>query len=159
MRVVRNPIVVYENGIYRPEPTRFWILDRELRSAISILESEGWIRKLSEEITRDEEVFEFFLSLHEREVEKRREILEKEFPEVYKGEGKWDKVCKRVLLDPNVGIGGIRNFRSKPFKVRCLHLWTAYHLGDEEFKNPIGEFVLSKILSSCRKGGTQCVQP
>jgi len=50
-----------------------------------------------------------------------------------------------VLLNKDIGIGGIRNFRTKPFKVRCLHLWTAYHLGDEEFKNPIGEFVLSKI--------------
>ncbi|MDQ7081775.1 MAG: DUF501 domain-containing protein [Aquificota bacterium] len=29
--------------------------------------------------------------------------------------------------------------------MRCLHLWTAYHLGEEEFRNPIGEFVLSKV--------------
>ncbi len=143
--VVENPIVVYERGIYRPEPTRFWILDRELRAEISRLESEGFIRRLSEEITRDEEVFELMVRLHEREVEKRREILRERFPEVYEGEGKWDMVCKRVLLDPEVGIGGIRRFRSKPFKVRCLHLWTAYHLGDEEFRNPVGEFVLSKL--------------
>lgn len=143
--VVENPIVVYERGIYRPEPTRFWILDRGLRADISRLESEGFIRKLSEEITRDEEVFELMVRLHEREVEKRREILRERFPEVYEGEGKWDMVCKRVLLDPEVGIGGIRRFKSKPFKVRCLHLWTAYHLGDEEFRNPVGEFVLSKL--------------
>ncbi len=143
--VVENPIVVYERGIYRPEPTRFWILDRELRAEISRLESEGFIRRLSEEITRDEEVFELMVRLHEREVEKRREILRERFPEVYEGEGKWDMVCKKVLLDPEVGIGGIRRFRSKPFKVRCLHLWTAYHLGDEEFRNPVGEFVLSKL--------------
>jgi len=145
MRVVENPIVVFENGIYRPEPTRFWILDRNLRGAISKLESEGWIRKLSEEITKDREMFEFFIKLHEREIRKRKEILRRDFPQIYKGTGKWDTVCKRVLLNPDVGIGGIRNFRAKPFKVRCLHLWTAYHLGEEEFRNPIGEFVLSKI--------------
>lgn len=145
MRAVENPIVVFENGIYRPEPTRFWILDRDLRGAISKLESEGWIRKLSEEITSNGELFEFFIKLHEKEVKKRREILRRDFLQIYEGTGKWDLVCKRVLLNPDVGIGGIRNFRAKPFKVRCLHLWTAYHLGDEEFRNPIGEFVLSKI--------------
>ncbi len=144
-KVVENPIVVFERGIYRPEPTRFWILDRELRSEVSKLESEGLIKKLSEDITRDEETFSFMIKLHEKEVRKREEILKRDFPEIYRGQGKWDLVCKRVLLDPNVGIGGIRNFRSRPFKVRCLHLWTAYHLGDPDFRNPIGEFVLSKL--------------
>ncbi|NPA33003.1 MAG: DUF501 domain-containing protein [Aquificae bacterium] len=145
IKVVRNPIVVYEKGIYRPEPTRFWILEPELKKAISALESEGYIKEWSRRITQDPELYEFFVKLHEKEVKKREEILKKEFPHVYEGSGKWDLVCKRVLLNPNVGIGGIRNFRSKPFKVRCLHLWTAYHIGDEEFRNPIGEFVLSKI--------------
>ncbi len=145
IEVVENPIVVFENGIYRPEPTRFWILDRKVRGDISKLEAEGWIKKFSEMITEDREIFEFFINLHEKEIKKRVEKLRKEFPEIYKGEGKWDLVCKRVLLNPDVGIGGIRNFRRKPFKVRCLHLWTAYHLGDRDFENPIGEFVLSKL--------------
>ncbi len=145
IEVVENPIVVYERGIYRPEPTRFWVLDRKVRGEISKLEAEGWIRRFSERITADEELFDFFVRLHEREVEVRRRILKDRFPEVYEGKGKWDLVCKRVLLDPDIGIGGIRKFRSRPFKVRCLHLWTAYHLGDERFRNPIGEFVLSKL--------------
>ncbi len=143
--MIENPIVVYEKGIHRPEPTRFWILDKKVRGEISKLEAEGWIRRFSERITADEELFDFFVRLHEREVEVRRRILKERFPEVYEGEGKWDLVCKRVLLDPDIGIGGIRRFRSRPFKVRCLHLWTAYHLGDERFRNPIGEFVLSKL--------------
>jgi hypothetical protein len=145
LKVVENPIVVFEKGIHRPEPTRFWILDRELRGAISKLESEGYIRKFSEDISGDEELFNLFLSLHEREIKERERLLKERFPEIYWGKGKWDEVCKRVLLNPDVGIGGIRNFRRKPFKVRCLHLWTAYHLGDANFRNPIGEFVLSKI--------------
>lgn len=145
LEAVENPIVVFEKGIYRPEPTRFWILEPSLKAAISKLEAEGWIKRISAQITEDEETFNFMVKLHEREVKKREEILKRDFPQVYHGTGKWDLVCKRVLLDPNVGIGGIRNFRAKPFKVRCLHLWTAYHIGDEEFKNPIGEFVLSKI--------------
>ncbi len=145
VEVVRNPIVVFEGGIYRPEPTRFWILDRKVRGEISKLEAEGWIGKFSKNITQDRELFDLFIRLHELEVRERERILKEEFPDVYRGEGKWDFVCKRVLLDQNVGVGGIRNFRSKPFKVRCLHLWTAYHLGDPKFRNPIGEFVLSKL--------------
>ncbi len=151
VEVVETPIVVYEKGIHRPEPTRFWILDKKVRGEISKLEAEGWIKKFSEMITKDEKLFEFFVKLHEKEIKKREKILKEKFPEVYYGTGKWDKVCKRVLLDPEVGIGGIRRFREKPFKVRCLHLWTAYHLGDPDFRNPIGEFVLSKIGASCRR--------
>lgn len=143
--VVENPIVVYEGNIYRPEPTRFWILDKKLRGEISKIEAEGWIRRFSDMITADRDMFDFFVNLHEKEIEKRKMLLEENFPDVYNGDGKWDKVCKEVLLNPDIGLGGIRKFRSRPFKVRCLHLWTAYHLGDPEFRNPIGEFVLSKI--------------
>lgn len=145
MEVVENEVVVYESGICRPEPTRFWILDRRLRSSISKLEAEGWIKRLSEEITKDEEMFNLFVILHEREIEVRRKLLEERFPEVWKGEERWAIACKKVLLDTDVGIGGIRRFRSKPFRLKCLHLWAAYHLGDERFRNPIGEFVLSKL--------------
>jgi hypothetical protein len=151
MKVVESPIVVFEKNLHRPEPTRFWILDRKTRGEISKLEAEGWIKKFSDMITEDESLFRFFVELHEKEIRKREEILRRDFPQVYYGRGKWDLVCKRVLLDPNVGIGGIRNFREKPFKVRCLHLWTAYHLGDPDFSNPIGEFVLSKLRSSCKR--------
>ncbi len=148
IEVVETPLVIFEKGIYRPEPTRFWILDRKVRGEISKLEAEGWIRRFSEKITAEKELFRFFTELHEREVRRREEILRERFPEVYRGSGRWDKVCREVLLNPEVGIGGIRKFRSRPFKVRCLHLWTAYHLGEEEFRNPIGEFVLRRLLTS-----------
>ena len=143
--VIENPVIVFEKGIYRPEPTRFWILDRDMRGRISKLESEGWIKKLTRRFTEDKEIFSFFVSLHEKEVDIRTKILKEKYPDIYKGNTKWDRICREVLLNPQIGIGGIRNFRSKPLKVRCLHLWTAYHLGDLRFRNPIGEFVLSRI--------------
>ncbi len=145
VEVVENPIIVYEKGIYRPEPTRFWILEKELRGKISKLESEGWIKKLSEELSEDEETFSFFVALHEKEIDARKRILKELYPDILMGSRKWDRVCRGLLMNPDIGIGGIRNFRTKPLKVRCLHLWTAYHLGDREFQNPIGEFVLSRI--------------
>ncbi len=77
--------------------------------------------------------------LHEKEIKKRREILKKKYSHLSNTKG------FKVLLDTNIGIGGIRNFREKPFKLKCLHLWTAYHLGDTRFRNYIGEEVLKMI--------------
>ncbi len=134
--VVENPPVIYDEkkGIYIPQPTRFWILNKDLRSKISKLEEKGWIKKWEEKITQDEKLFEFFVNLHKKEIEKRKKFI--------KGKSYPDYVVKKLL---NTGIGGIQDFDKKPFKVKCLHLWTAYHLGDEDFKNPIGQFVLDNI--------------
>ncbi len=117
-----------------PQPTRFWILDKSLRSAISKLEEKGYIRQWEEKVSRDRQLFEFFVKLHQIEIEERRKIIKDlELPEY---------VVKKLT---QTGIGGIEGFKKKPFKVKCLHLWTAYHLGDNRFKNPIGKFVLDKI--------------
>ncbi len=134
--VAENPPVIYDKKkrIYIPQPTRFWILNKDLRSKISRLEEKGWIEKWEEKVTNDEKLFEFFVNLHRKEIEKRKEFIKgKKYP---------DYVVKKLL---STGIGGIQDFDKKPFKVKCLHLWTAYHLGDEESKNPIGEWVLRKI--------------
>ena len=134
--VAENPPVIYDKKkrIYIPQPTRFWILNKDLRSKISRLEEKGWIEKWEEKVTNDEKLFEFFVNLHRKEIEKRKEFIKgKKYP---------DYVVKKLL---STGIGGIQDFDKKPFKVKCLHLWTAYHLGDEDFKNPIGQFVLDNI--------------
>ncbi|WP_457635390.1 DUF501 domain-containing protein [Persephonella sp.] len=134
--VAENPPVIYDEKkrIYIPQPTRFWILNKDLRSKISRLEEKGWIEKWEEKVTNDEKLFEFFVNLHRKEIEKRKEFIKgKKYP---------DYVVKKLL---STGIGGIQDFDKKPFKVKCLHLWTAYHLGDEDFKNPIGQFVLDNI--------------
>ena len=135
-KVVENPPVVFDKkkNMFIPQPTRFWILDRELRRKISKLEEKGWIKKWEDRITEDEDLFNFFVSLHKKEIEKRKKFLkEKKYPEY---------VTKKLL---HTGIGGIENYDKKPFKVKCLHLWTAYHLADPEFENPIGEWVLEEI--------------
>lgn len=128
-----------EKNICVPQPTRFWILDRELHKAISRLEEKGLIKQWERKISEDNKLFNFFVNLHKLEVKKRIEILEKKYNHLK------DTKAFKVLLDKNLGIGSIRNFNKKPFKVKCFHLWTAYHLGDEDFENPIGEFVLKKI--------------
>ncbi len=142
-KVVEDPIIIEKNGTLIPQPTRFWILDKELRKEISRLEEKGVIKQFSEKITKDDYLFKFFLNIHLLEVKTREEILKQKYPEILKSNDKTAKRIKDVLL--NTGVGGIGNFKNKPFKVKCLHLWTAYHLGDKRFENPIGEYVLSKI--------------
>jgi len=139
--VYKQDIVVWDEkkGIYIPQPTRFWILDKRIRSRISKLEEKGFISYFSEKISSDDLLFKYFLKLHEIEIKERIEILNKKFFHLLSD----PKLS--VLLDKKVGIGGIRNFNKKPFKVKCLHLWTAYHSGDRRFENPIGEFVLKNI--------------
>ena len=134
--IVENPPVFFDKkrGIYIPQPTRFWILNKDLRSKISRLEEKGWIKKWEDKITQDKRLFDFFVNLHKKEIEKRKKFIKgKKYP---------DYVVKKLL---ETGIGGIQDFDKKPFKVKCLHLWTAYHLGDPEFRNPIGEWVLKEI--------------
>jgi len=139
--IVEDPLFVWDKKkkIYIPQPTRFWILDKEFRKSIGRLEEKGYIAEFCDKITNDVELFNFFVNLHEREIEKRIELFNKYYSDFH------DYPLSKFILNRDIGIGGISNFRNKPFKVKCLHLWTAYHLGDKNFQNPIGEFVLERI--------------
>ena len=128
-----------EKNIWIPQPTRFWIFDKDLHKKISRLEEKGLIKEWEKRISEDDKLFSFFVNLHKLEVKKRKEILRNKYSYL-----KNTKAFK-ILLDEDLGIGSIRNFKTKPFKVKCLHLWTAYHLGEKKFKNPIGEFVMKEI--------------
>lgn len=121
----------------QPNPTRYWLYDKKLDRLISKLEEKGEIKKISQIITEDEKIFNQMLNLHKKDIENRKRFVAEnpDLPEVF----------KKALLDETVGIGGIKNYWEKPFKVKCLHLWTAYHLANKEFENFIGKYVLEKI--------------
>ncbi len=121
----------------QPNPTRYWLYDKKLDRLISKLEARGDIKKLSKIITENDEIFNHLVQLHKKEI-KNREIFVQNNPDI-------PEVFKKALLDKSVGIGGIKNFWEKPFKIKCLHLWTAYHLGNKEFENFIGDYVLKEI--------------
>ena len=141
--VVETPLVVFERKkIYIPQLTRYWILDKSLHKAISRLEEKGYIRKFCNEITKDDNLFKYFKDLHELEIEERKRIYNTNYSHLN------ISYLTKSILDKNIGIGGIGNFREKPFKVKCLHLWTAYHLVDKRFENPIGKSVLENIYLS-----------
>ncbi|NPA53753.1 MAG: DUF501 domain-containing protein [Aquificae bacterium] len=144
LEVVETPLILFdeEKNLWIPQPTRFWILDKAFHKAISRLEEKGLIKKWERKISENDKLFQFFKSLHEKEVLKRKKILERDFLHLK------DTKAYKILLDEDLGIGSIRNFKTKPFKVKCFHLWTAYHIGDKDFKNPIGEYVLKHIEKS-----------
>ncbi len=141
IEAVEVPIIQFDEKkkIWIPQPTRFWILDKTLHKAISKLEEKGLIKEWERKISEDSDLFDLFVSLHKKEVQKRKEILEKQYSYLE------NTKAYKILLDDNLGIGSIRNYKNKPFKVKCFHLWTAYHIGDKDLENPIGEFVLRNI--------------
>lgn len=137
--IIEQHLIIYsrKNKSYIPNPNRFWLVDKKLDKAISSLEAQGYIKKISEIITNNKLLFNELVNLHKKEIKLRNKLLEK-----YKDVSEF---VKKRLTDEKVGIGGIENFWEKPFKVKCLHLWTAYHLSGKEFENFIGYYVL-KIL-------------
>ncbi|NPA51635.1 MAG: DUF501 domain-containing protein [Aquificae bacterium] len=135
--------IIEKSKTLTPNPTRFWILEKNLRKKISQLEEKGTIIYLSKKFTKDKNLFITFINLHKLEIKIRKQILKEKYPDIFNSSSQQAKIIKNVLL--NTGIGGIRDFKTKPLKIKCLHLWTAYHLGDKRFENPIGEYVLDKI--------------
>ncbi|WP_456382227.1 DUF501 domain-containing protein [Persephonella sp.] len=135
MVIENHPIQIdSKKGIPVPQPTRFWITDGWLKKEISRLEEKGWIQKWEDMVTQDKSLFKQFIQLHRKEIEVRKSIISELHLPQY--------VVEKLMT---TGIGGIQEFDKKPFKVKCLHLWTAYHIGDPRFRNPLGEFVLNQI--------------
>jgi len=120
--------------IYIPQPTRFWIRDKQLKKEISKLEEKGWIQIWEDIITQNNHIFYIFIELHKKEIQIRQFIIKNK---------KLPPYVRSKLL--TTGIGGIKDFDKKPFKIKCLHLWTGYHIGDSRFRNPLGEFVIKEI--------------
>jgi len=136
--IYHQPLIIYsrKNKKHIPNPTRFWITDKKLDRAISKLEAEGFIDKISKIITENELLFNQLVELHKKEVQIRKKLVIKKYKDI-------PEYMKKRLLDEKIGIGGIERYWEKPFRVKCLHLWTAYHLGDKEFENFIGRYVLN----------------
>ena len=140
-KVVEDPLFIFDKKkkIYIPQPTRYWILEKNLRKSIGRLEEKGYIAYFCKKITEDNNLFNLFVELHKKEVKKRIDLFNNCYSDFK------NYPLSSVILNEDIGIGGISNFKNKPFKVKCLHLWTAYHLADKDFENPIGEFVLKNI--------------
>ncbi len=145
--LIQSPVIRYYKGRWQPEFTRYWIVrDSELFKQISRLEAVGHIKLWEEKIRKNKELQAELLRLHRKDIALRKKLLQEFFQseEAPKIDKKTFEYLQRILSDENIGLGGIRNWQNH-FHIKCLHLWTAYHLGSKEFENFLGEFVLRSL--------------
>lgn len=100
----------------RPMPTRYWLVDVELRDAVSRLEAAGGVRRAEESVAADA-----VADAHARYAEERDRTL----PAGHSGPR------------PSGGVGGTRR------GVKCLHAHLAWVLvgGDD----PVGRWVVDEL--------------
>ena len=107
--VIRNEPLL-DDGT--PMPTRYWLVDPELRRAIGTLESAGGVRQAEREVDRDE-----LSDAHRRYAYERDTHL----PAEYTGPR------------PSGGVGGTRA------GIKCLHAHFAWYLAGGD--DPVGRWV------------------
>ncbi|WP_369819457.1 DUF501 domain-containing protein [Thermotoga sp. KOL6] len=129
------PVVVESFPIKdgKPFPTLYWLTCPHLRKEVSRIESEGFIRKIEERISRDRNFYEKMKRAHIEIIKRREKLLPIGHP--------FREVLKRV------GTGGIKDFS----KLKCLHLHLADYLAGVE--NPVGKMIWDLIENKfCENG-------
>jgi len=113
-------IVVIENAPFlddgRPMPTRYWLVDPDLREAVSRLEAEGGVRRAEAAVDPDE-----LRAAHDRYAAGRNALVPV------------DHVGPR----PFGGVGGTR------VGVKCLHAHLAFLLAGGD--DPVGRFTAGEL--------------
>ncbi len=99
-----------------PMPTRYWLVDPDLRLAVSRLESSGGVREAESVVDPDR-----LLQAHQRYADERDALI----PADYRGPR------------PYGGVGGTRR------GVKCLHAHLAWWLTGAD--DPVGEWVAAQV--------------
>jgi uncharacterized protein len=120
--VIENSPFLYDGS---PMPTRFWLVDRDLRVAVSRLEAEGGVR-LAEAAVDAEELE----SAHARYAADRDSRIETHPQGVPS-----DRVPHSPR--PSGGVGGTRR------GVKCLHAHLAWYLAGGD--DPVGRWVAGRL--------------
>jgi len=100
----------------RPMPTRYWLVDAELREAVSRLEAAGGVRRAAAEVDAGA-----LAAAHARYAEERERAL----PPGHTGPR------------PSGGVGGTRR------GVKCLHAHLAWHLAGGD--DPVGRWTAEQL--------------
>jgi len=111
-------------------PTRYWLIDPQLRDAVSTLESTGGVRAAEASVDPEE-----LADAHRRYATERDALMSP----------------AHIGPRPSGGVGGTRQ------GVKCLHAHLAWWLAGGE--DPVGEWVadeLEWVLARCRRP-TGCV--
>lgn len=111
----------------QPFPTLYWLSCPRLYKAIAKLETEGWVKKLEQELASDPAFREAYLANQQQYVARR-------WSEMSGGDkARIEELGFHDLFDL-YGIGGIAQWD----KIRCLHMNYAHYLVDG---NVVGERV------------------
>lgn len=126
--VVRDPAgrpVVIRNAPFlrvgTPMPTRYWLVDRQLRDAIAALEAGGGVRAAEAEVDPDA-----LAAAHAAYAQERDAAIPPRHPDPR----------------PSGGVGGTRT------GVKCLHAHYAYFLAGG--KDPVGVWVAGRLAEQVR---------
>ncbi len=117
-----DPAVIRNEPILRggrPMPTRYWLVDPELRRRIGRLEAAGGVRAAEAEVDPDE-----LAAAHARYATERDAAV----PDSHDGPA------------PSGGVGGTRR------GVKCLHAHYAHHLAGGD--DPVGRWVADRIAEA-----------
>ena len=100
----------------RPMPTRYWLVDPEIRQAVSHLEASGGVRRAAEEVDPDE-----LAAAHARYAAERDRAI----------------VRSHRGPRPSGGVGGTRQ------GVKCLHAHLAWFLAGGD--DPVGRWTAAQL--------------
>ncbi len=104
----------------QPFPTLYWLCSRDLYRAIARLETDGWVKKLEQELQDDSDFRHRYLQNHRDYVARRWRLMSAAQRQ------RIDALGFSGLFD-RYGIGGIAQWD----KVRCLHMHYADYLATE----------------------------
>lgn len=114
-----RPVVIANAPLFddgRPMPTRYWLVDAELRRLVSRLESDGGVRAAEAAVDQVE-----LAAAHQRYAAERDALLG----------------AAHVGPRPSGGVGGTAQ------GVKCLHAHLAYRLAGGD--DPVGDWVLARL--------------
>ena len=111
--VIRNAPILHDG---RPMPTRYWLVEEDLRRLVGRLESEGGVRAAETAVDAGE-----LVEAHARYAAERDAAI----PEDHHGPR------------PSAGVGGTRR------GVKCLHAHYAWHLAGGD--DPVGRWVAERL--------------
>ncbi len=116
----------------QPFPTLYWLCSKDLYRAIARLETEGWVKRLEDELAENSEFRQAYLDNHRQYVAQRWQYMNDEDRQ------RIEQLGFTSLFD-KYGIGGISQWD----KIRCLHMQFAHYLAqcqsdDQSEKNVVG---------------------
>ncbi|MBS3735679.1 MAG: DUF501 domain-containing protein [Candidatus Bipolaricaulota bacterium] len=142
------PVVLTTKPVIRDKegfeifPTLFWLSCPKRVEEVARIESDGYVRKLEEEIASNPSLKEEYRRDEERYLETQRSLLSEEDLKFLEERGLEDALSR--------GIGGIKSDEH----LKCLHLHIAHQLAGE---NVLGELIQERFdLGDCSDDRIRC---